>query len=171
MESSEAYKIFRSECRNYTLYQKEREELIGKLDRVQYQINGVHSVRFEKTYQQSSRFNRSILGKVEVKSLLQTKLSAAEGKIAWIEACINAIPFPFHRVAAWRVYVMKDSFQKVARDYDVDCEHLRKTNRQFLNAVLDEKRMQQWKEADDAYAYSKTIIIRMYQNQTEEQRA
>ncbi len=126
---------FRQECKHYSEYLNQRDELLKKLYLTQVQINGVHSIDTAKP--RNERYEeKSVLLKIEAKDRILKNLDEVNKKIRYIEDIIRNVNYPFYRVVIWEKFVMNKSYRMITHTYGVDVENLRKhINKELLRAI------------------------------------
>lgn len=125
----------RQECKHYSEYLNQRDELLKKLYLTQVQINGVHSIDTTKPRNERHQ-EKSVLLKIEAKDRILKNLDEVNKKIRYIEDIIRNVNYPFYRVVIWDKYVMNKSYRMITQTYGVDVENLRKhVNKELLRAI------------------------------------
>lgn len=126
---------FRQECKHYSEYLNQRDELLKKLYLTQVQINGVHSIDTAKP--RNERYEeKSVLLKIEAKDRILKNLDEVNKKIRYIEDIIRNVNYPFYRVVIWEKFVMNKSYRMITHTYGVDVENLRKhVNKELQRAI------------------------------------
>ena len=126
---------FRQECKHYSEYLNQRDELLKKLYLTQVQINGVHSIDTAKP--RNERYEeKSVLLKIEAKDRILKNLYEVNKKIRYIEDIIRNVNYPFYRVVIWDKYIMNKSYRMITHTYGVDVENLRKhVNKELQRAI------------------------------------
>ena len=126
---------FRQECKHYSEYLNQRDELLKKLYLTQVQINGVHSIDTAKP--RNERYEeKSVLLKIEAKDRILKNLDEVNKKIRYIEDIIRNVKYPFYRVVIWDKYIMNKSYRMITHTYGVDVENLRKhVNKELQRAI------------------------------------
>ena len=126
---------FRQECKHYSEYLNQRDELLKKLYLTQVQINGVHSIDTAKP--RNERYEeKSVLLKIEAKDRILKNLDEVNKKIRYIEDIIRNVNYPFYRVVIWDKYIMNKSYRMITQTYGVDVENLRKhVNKELQRAI------------------------------------
>ena len=126
---------FRQECKHYSEYLNQRDELLKKLYLTQVQINGVHSIDTAKP--RNERYEeKSVLLKIEAKDRILKNLDEVNKKIRYIEDIIRNVNYPFYRVVIWEKFVMNKSYRMITQTYGVDVENLRKhVNKELQRAI------------------------------------
>ena len=126
---------FRQECKHYSEYLNQRDELLKKLYLTQVQINGVHSIDTAKPRNERHE-EKSVLLKIEAKDRILKNLYEVNKKIRYIEDIIRNVNYPFYRVVIWDKYIMNKSYRMITQTYGVDVENLRKhVNKELLRAI------------------------------------
>lgn len=126
---------FRQECKRYSEYLNQRDELLKKLYLTQVQINGVHSIDTAKPRNERHE-EKSVLLKIEAKDRILKNLDEVNKKIRYIEDIIRNVNYPFYRVVIWEKFVMNKSYRMITQTYGVDVENLRKhVNKELLRAI------------------------------------
>lgn len=126
---------FRQECKHYSEYLNQRDELLKKLYLTQVQINGVHSIDMSKPRNERHQ-EKPVLLKIEAKDRILKNLDEVNKKIRYIEDIIRNVNYPFYRVVIWDKYIMNKSYRMITQTYGVDVENLRKhVNKELLRAV------------------------------------
>ena len=126
---------FRQECKHYSEYLNQRDELLKKLYLTQVQINGVHSIDTAKPRNERHQ-EKSVLLKIEAKDRILKNLDEVNKKIRYIEDIIRNVNYPFYRVVIWDKYIMNKSYRMITQTYGVDVENLRKhVNKELLRAI------------------------------------
>lgn len=126
---------FRQECKHYSEYLNQRDELLKKLYLTQVQINGVHSIDTAKPRNERHQ-EKSVLLKIEAKDRILKNLDEVNNKIRYIEDIIRNVNYPFYRIVIWEKFVMNKSYRMITLTYGVDVENLRKhVNKELLRAI------------------------------------
>lgn len=126
---------FRQECKHYSEYLNQRDELLQKLYLTQVQINGVHSIDTAKPRNEMHQ-EKSVLLKIEAKDRILKNLDEVNKKIRHIEDIIRNVNYPFYRVVIWDKYIMNKSYRMITQTYGVDVENLRKhVNKELQRAI------------------------------------
>ena len=126
---------FRQECKHYSEYLNQRDELLKKLYLTQVQINGVHSIDTAKPRNERHE-EKSVLLKIEAKDRILKNLYEVNKKIRYIEDIIRNVNYPFYRVVIWDKYIMNKSYRMITQTYGVDVENLRKhVNKELQRAI------------------------------------
>ena len=107
-------RVFRSECKNIQLYEKELKKLYQDLEVVETQMMNLHSPNLDSPNTNTIALEDRIIRNIEEKDRIQRKIDSILDMVRWITLCIENLSDPSYRLFVSMIYLEGMRLSRVA---------------------------------------------------------
>ena len=140
----ETIKDFKRECNNYFYYISKLNVLLETKKGVEYRMEGVHSIDFQKSIGPHGSVNYDCrLGLMDVKNQLDDQAEEYISNIQCILDVLNRLPVPSYRAIIWKAYVQGCTMTSIAERLGISSDSLLKEVKSQVNAAIKRNLLQE----------------------------